>query len=141
MQNDKLALAQAYLAAVALSEDIQSEIWKSSDLTLGQMRVLRKLRVEPRSLGDLAADLGLPPASVTRLVDRLEERELVERRRDDPDRRRVVAALTAKGEMVVSPMPLLAGTPVATALDRLSAADRRRIAEALNDFAAAAHAV
>ena len=138
MENEILALVQAYLAAVALSEDVQSQIWKSSGLTLGQMRGLRKLHGEPHSLGELATLLALPPASVTRLVDRLEERGLVERRRDDPDRRRVVAALKRKGEEIVTPVPLLRGTPVADAAERLSAEERRRITAAFKAFVDAA---
>lgn len=44
--------------------------------------------------GQLAEHTHLAPASVTELVDRLEEKGFVRRRRDDRDRRRVVVEFT-----------------------------------------------
>ena len=51
---------------------------------LSQLEVASRLRVDRTSIGDL--------------LDSLEERGLVERRRSPEDRRRNVVALTAKGE-------------------------------------------
>jgi DNA-binding MarR family transcriptional regulator len=44
--------------------------------------------------GELADAVGLSPGAVTTVLDRLERRGLVERRRDPNDRRRVVVELT-----------------------------------------------
>src|ERR1700694_2582911 len=79
-------LLRAYLDAVTLSEALQPRIWHAAELTLAQVRVLRRLAKQPRSLGQLGADLVLAPPSMTRLVDRLEERGLIERRRDEEGR-------------------------------------------------------
>jgi DNA-binding MarR family transcriptional regulator len=122
---------------VTLSEALQTRIWHAAELTLAQVRVLRRLAKEPRSLGQLGADLMLAPPSMTRLVDRLEERGLIERRRDDEDRRKVVATLTKEGTQLVSAIPLLEGTPIRTAVDRMTVAERERIAAAIRDFNAA----
>jgi DNA-binding MarR family transcriptional regulator len=46
---------------------------------------------------DLSRALGATPANVTGIVDRLEEKELVERTREDDDRRKVLLRLTAAG--------------------------------------------
>jgi DNA-binding MarR family transcriptional regulator len=135
--NSAAHLLRAYLDAVTLSEALQTRIWHTAELTLAQVRVLRRLAKEPRSLGHLGADLMLAPPSMTRLVDRLEERGLIERRRDDEDRRKVVATLTKKGTQLVSAIPFLEGTPIHTAVDRMTVADRERIAAAIRDFNAA----
>jgi MarR family transcriptional regulator for hemolysin len=134
-------LLRAYLDAVTLSEALQTRIWHAAELTLVQVRVLRRLAKKPQSLGQLGAELALAPPSVTRLVDRLEERGLIERHRDDEDRRKVVATLTEKGRRLVSAIPFLEGTAIRTAVDRMKVADRERIAAAMRDFNAAVRQV
>ena len=129
-----LRLLRAYLDAVTLSEALQTRIWHAAELTLVQVRVLRRLAKQPRSLGYLGADLMLAPPSMTRLIDRLEERGLIERRRDDEDRRKVLATITAVGRRLVSAIPFLEGTPIRTAVDRMPVADRERIAAAMREF-------
>jgi DNA-binding MarR family transcriptional regulator len=47
-------------------------------------------RLGAMSAGDIARQSGLATASVTNLIDRLEEKGFVQRVRDDKDRRRVV---------------------------------------------------
>jgi DNA-binding MarR family transcriptional regulator len=135
--DSRARLLRAYLDAVTLSEALQTRIWHAAELTLVQVRVLRRLAREPRSLGQLGADLMLAPPSMTRLIDRLEERGLIERRRDDEDRRKVLAAITADGRRLVSAIPFLEGTPIRTAVDRMTVADRERIAAAMREFSAA----
>ncbi len=130
-------LLRAYLDAVTLSEALQTRIWHTAQLTLAQVRVLRRLAKQPRSLGQLGADLALAPPSITRLVDRLEERGLIERHRDDEDRRKVLATVTPKGRELVSAIPFLDGTPIRTAVDGMKVADRKRIADSINEFNAA----
>lgn len=57
--------------------------------------------------GELATRLGLPTATTTRVIDRLEEAELVRRERDPDDRRRVIVTLqdttTARTEETFAP--------------------------------------
>jgi DNA-binding MarR family transcriptional regulator len=135
--DSRARLLRAYLDALTLSEALQTRIWHAAELTLVQVRVLRRLAREPRSLGQLGADLMLAPPSMTRLIDRLEERGLIERRRDDEDRRKVLATITADGRRLVSAIPFLEGTPIRTAVDRMTVADRERIAAAMREFSAA----
>ncbi len=68
------------------------------ELTLGQLDCLHAIsRLEAPSMSDLSRELGLPPSSVTGIVDRLVEAGKV-RRESDPDDRRVVrVVLTAQG--------------------------------------------
>jgi DNA-binding MarR family transcriptional regulator len=70
------------------------------DLTPPLYNVLRILRgAEPESLtcGEIGERLVSPGPDVTRLLDRLEQRELVARFRDAEDRRIVRARITEKG--------------------------------------------
>ena len=102
-----------------------------------QVRVMRRLAKQPQSLGQLGAELALAPPSMTRLVDRLEERGLIGRERDVDDRRKVVATLTDEGRQLLNAIPFLEGTAIRLAVDRMKSTDRERIAEALREFNAA----
>ena len=53
------------------------------------------------TIGEIAERLQLQHHSTVELVDRLVERGLVERQRDNEDHRRVLVHLTAKGEEVL----------------------------------------
>jgi DNA-binding MarR family transcriptional regulator len=60
------------------------------------------LRKGEATAGDLARAADLNPASVTAMVDQLQLRGLVERRRHADDRRVCLVALTVTGQAVVS---------------------------------------
>ena len=134
LDDSRIRLLRAYLDAVTLSEALQTRIWHAAELTLAQVRVLRRLTKKPQTLGQLGTELALAPPSVTRLVDRLEERGLIVRQRDLEDRRKVVATLTADGRRLLSAIPFLEGTAIRTAVDRMKVADRERIAAAFREF-------
>lgn len=73
---------------------------KGHDLTPAQYNTLRILRgAGPDALtcGEIGERLVSPGPDVTRLLDRLEQRGLVERLRDAGDRRVVRARITPKG--------------------------------------------
>ena len=68
-------------------------------LTPGDMKALFALdRHEPRPMRALAAGWACDASNVTWMVDRLEERGLVERRTSTADRRVKTVVLTAEGE-------------------------------------------
>ncbi len=123
---------RTYLDAVALAEPLQSRIWAAAQLTLTQVRALRRLQREAKPLGQLGAELGLTPPSVTRLVDRLEERGLIERRRGDADRRRVVAAILPAGLRLIDSVPLFKTSPIYQAAEELSGEERTSVVSALD---------
>ena len=66
-------------------------------LTLTQARVLGFASCEPLSQRQLAARFGCDPSNISVLVDRLVERELVERRPDPSDGRVKLIATTDTG--------------------------------------------
>jgi len=71
---------------------------KTLDLTPAQAGLLRLIMREPgQSQQAVAAKLGTPPSRLVLLVDGLEERGLIERRRDPADRRHYALYLTDAG--------------------------------------------
>lgn len=77
----------------------KSEVLQDMGLTPGHMKVLMSL--EPgssRPMGSCADRVGCDASTATWLIDRLEERGLVERRPLKSDRRVKAVALTPEGE-------------------------------------------
>jgi DNA-binding MarR family transcriptional regulator len=79
------------------------------DLTPPQAGLLRAVASEPgRSQQAVAGQLGVPPSRFVVLVDMLEERGLVERRRSGADRRSYGLYLTDAGEQMMRDLGALA---------------------------------
>lgn len=73
------------------------------DLTPQQMVALKSLRTDrPMAMSELATCLGCDASNVTAIVDRLEARELVERRSADHDRRIKALVMTKAGVALVA---------------------------------------
>jgi DNA-binding MarR family transcriptional regulator len=77
--------------------------WVACSLSLIHLHVLSLLEADgPLSMTHLAEALDVSVASVTGIVDRLEQRGFVERRRGQDDRRVIVVHRTSAGEAVFS---------------------------------------
>lgn len=69
-----------------------------NDLGLTALSVLGRIdRDGPCTATEVAAAEGIQPQSLTRLLPRLQERGLIERTRDDGDRRQTLLAVTDSG--------------------------------------------
>jgi DNA-binding MarR family transcriptional regulator len=105
------------------------------DLGPRQAHLLRLLD-EPMPMQRLARYLHCDPSNVTGLVDRLEERDLVERRADPADRRVKMLALTAAGARVRDELhERLLAAPLE--IESLSRADQRALRDLLRKAVAA----
>ena len=94
-------------------------------VTRQQWQVLVTLRRnEGVNQGGLADLLDVEPISVCRMVDRLQEADLVERRPDPADRRSWRLFLTAKAEVLLAQLRPLAEEMEAQALEGISPAQR-----------------
>jgi MarR family transcriptional regulator, organic hydroperoxide resistance regulator len=106
------------------------------DLSPVQCHLLHLIEPErPVAMGRLAETLGCDASNVTGLVDRLEDRGLVQRRPSPEDRRIKVIQLTLAGSRVRAQL-LRRMTSRSRPLSRLSAAEQRalvRILERLVD--------
>src|SRR6476619_5101680 len=76
---------------------------------------------------ELTERLGLDPTIIVALVDALEERRMLTRRRDPADRRRNVLALTAAGRRLHSRAVAAAAEAEAAFLDPLGPKQRKEL--------------
>jgi len=92
----------AYLDLVRTAEILSrpvAQLLKTADLSPAQYNVLRILRGSPDGLtcGEIASKMVTHDPDITRLLDRLEKRQLISRSRSDEDRRIVLARITRDG--------------------------------------------
>jgi DNA-binding MarR family transcriptional regulator len=80
---------------------------------------------------DLAEALDVEPITLCRMIDRLEEAGLVERRRDEVDRRAWNIHLTAKARPLIDELHTLGNQFHLDALDGVSDADRKTVQDVL----------
>jgi DNA-binding MarR family transcriptional regulator len=80
------------------------QLLKVHDLSSNQYNVLRILRGTPDGLlsGEIGCRMISRDPDVTRLLDRLEERGLIGRCREDPDRRKVLVRITPAGLVLLA---------------------------------------
>lgn len=75
--------------------------WHQGELSLTHLNVLTLLEAAgPQAMGKLADSLDVSEASMTGIIDRMEKRELVVRKRDESDRRVVLVVPAAGGAKV-----------------------------------------
>jgi MarR family transcriptional regulator, organic hydroperoxide resistance regulator len=101
------------------------------DLTMPQAQALRVLRRGPICTGELAALLHISAPAVTQLTNRLNRKQLIERRMADGDRRSVMVALTDRGRRAVDTFRERRNTIFGGALAHLDDQDRPQIVSAL----------
>ena len=72
--------------------------WEGLDLTIPQIKALALLQHQgPLRMGNISTSLGTALSASTSIVDRLVDKELVERAQDPDDRRVVLCQLTEQG--------------------------------------------
>ncbi len=105
---------------------------RAGGLTGPQLWAVRVLsEYGPVRVSELARRMYLHPSTVVGILDRLETRELAERRRSREDRRVVTVELTRKGRQLVSRVPEVAQGVLLTGLEQLSPRDLEDLANAL----------
>lgn len=106
--NNQLLYLLARAAAQA-SAPMHEKI-RNHGLSVPEWRTLMTLADAPRTVGHLARMLHMKQPTLTRLLARLEEADLISREHDPADGRRVLVALSGRGQD-------LAGRLVPMALD------------------------
>ncbi|HET7478025.1 MAG TPA: MarR family transcriptional regulator [Rubrobacteraceae bacterium] len=75
---------------VEMGEIARRGIPVDAHISPGHVQILISLSRGPRSVGQLAEDVGVSPPAATQLIDKLVEHGMVERRHDHADRRVVL---------------------------------------------------
>jgi DNA-binding MarR family transcriptional regulator len=85
---------------LVLDNQRRREVSDALGLSFGRIKALRRIVWSPKTMGELAAALGIDAPYATLVVDDLEGQGLVERRSHPTDRRVKVVAATSAGTAV-----------------------------------------
>ena len=108
------------------------------DFTRPQAGLLRLISREPgQSQQAVARRLGTPPSRLVALVDGLEQRGLIERRRNPGDRRNYALHLTAAGEQAMTDLSQVSLEHEQAIAAPLTPAERAQLSSLLGKLAAA----
>ncbi len=96
------------LRRVIRATDLHSRyLAKTTGLTAPQILLLQAISASKEiTIGELASEISLSQATVTTILDRLEKRNLVYRKRSEQDKRKVHAYLTDSGTEVLKTAPI-----------------------------------
>ncbi|WMJ80123.1 MarR family transcriptional regulator [Clostridium sp. MB40-C1] len=73
---------------------------KLNDLSVTEVHTIAEIGMyEPRTMSEVAADLGITVGTLTASINNLVKKGYVERKRDDKDRRVVKITLTRRGKL------------------------------------------
>lgn len=110
---------------------IHHEAVENFQITVGQFHVLRHIRAGKDTVSELAEIVRLSRPAISRTVDSLVEKGLVERTPDPDDRRQIQLALTAAGQALLAELFGEVRRWMAEYLSVLQPADFETIAQAL----------
>lgn len=127
-----LRILQA-LRRIIRAVDIHShKLATQHKITGPQLACLMTVAGEGRlTSSNLAKKVYLSPSTVVGIIDRLEEKQLVERNRSRVDRRQVHISVTAQGEKLIADAPSLLQDTLANALTELPEIEQVSITLAL----------
>lgn len=136
-QSDVDQLVETAVYLYTEGRRVTKSIGRPLGLTGPQVTALKLLEgIGQLSLSDLSVRMSAKNSTITGLVDRLVRDGLVERRRNDDDRRVVLIGLTKRGQTLAKRIPVTSMEIFATAIASLSARDRRELTEILKRLAA-----
>lgn len=110
------------------------KVAEATGLPFSRVRALWRLEGEPRTLTDLADDMGIDAPAATVLINALEARGLVKRTVHPTDRRAKQVSLTAAGRRMIAVVEQIPDPPPA-ALERLPGDELRRLWRTLEKLA------
>lgn len=124
-------LADALMTSAFVTMAIVNRIGAEHDLSLSLMRVLGILWDRRPRMTELADYLGLEKQTMSGLIARAEKRGLVARAPNKEDGRATDVFLTSEGARLVRLLREQGQQALAPAIERLSAAERKRLRELL----------
>ena len=100
-----MAVFTAILRSYQLLNDQVNSVMRRYDLTFARYEVLAWLATDPESsltLSWISKTLRIPPATVTNIIDRLEDDKLIRRVQHPSDARTTLAEITARGRRLAT---------------------------------------
>lgn len=108
------------------------------DLSPAQAGLLRAVRAAPgRTQSALADQLGMVPSTLVAMLDELERRGMLERRRHETDRRRHALHLSTAGEELFERLAVVARAHEQAWMEALAPAEQATLAALLQKLVAA----
>jgi len=105
-QNESIG-RQIYICGQAMRNYADQKL-KKHDLTVEQLHILKQLFVSVgQTQRQLCEGVGKSPANITRILDRLEKKGSVNRKRNPDDRRSILVFLSEEGESLLAEMEVL----------------------------------
>jgi len=125
------------LRRIIRAVDLQSKrVSKESGLTPPQVLILQSIQgLGEVTSGRISQEVNLSQATVTTILDRLEQRQLIERYRSTIDRRIVHARLTADGKQALKKAPMLLHEKFIEAFLSNDEKNQKRILDSLKEVA------
>ena len=120
------------LANPSAETQMAHEFGQSADAPAIGTRHILLVEDEPYALEALAEMLEVEPITLGRMIDRLQDAELVERRADPKDRRAWRLHLTAKGRAKIKELEPTASALFVDALQGIDEAKQAELEEMLN---------
>jgi DNA-binding MarR family transcriptional regulator len=133
-QEDQIIAA---LRRITRAIDLHSRaLWQACGLTAPQLATLQEIaRHQALSPGAIARAIHLSQPTVAGILNRLEQRGLVTRSRDAPDRRAVTVRITGTGARMLASAPSLLQDRFRGALARLEIDQQTQMLETLQRIA------
>jgi len=122
----------AYTKLMRAAESVTgriSRVMATAELTVSQFGVLEALLHKgPLCQRDIAAKILKSSGNITLVIDNLEKRGLVQRRRDSNDRRYITVSLTAAGQSLIAALFPTVEAAIVDELGILSSAEQTELA-------------
>lgn len=128
----------ATLRQIIRAVDLQSKkLAKKYGLTGPQLIVLKEIRKSPdKPISEISRQVSLSQATVTSILDRLEQQGFAQRRRSDKDKRKVNIYLTEKAEHILAANPSLLQEEFTQEFDKLKDWEKNMLLASLQRLAA-----
>ncbi|MFP4376261.1 MAG: MarR family winged helix-turn-helix transcriptional regulator [Spirochaetales bacterium] len=130
------------LRQIIRAMDIRSRyLAKTVGLTVPQLVVLRAIdEYDQIPIGRIADEVSLSQATVTNIVDRLEQRGLLRRERGGTDRRKVWLQVTTEGSALLAKSPDILDKEFVDAFEKLQPWEQSQILASFQHVSAMMHA-
>lgn len=136
-QQDSADLVISTIRQIIRSIDLQSkQLTKRYGLTGPQLIVLKEIYKSPgKKLSEISRQVSLSQATVTSILDRLEQQEFVERQRDIKDKRKVNVLLNEKAQKILETNPSLFQQKFSNRFEQLAEWEKSMILTSLQRLA------